>query len=791
MVAIGKISLGKKSRRNFFPLNHDVNTTADFGFCQPTLCRPFYKDTKISLQTKEMVRLAPLPVPTFGRIEVKTHTAFVPVKETFLAYDYLQAQKSVQSANRTYIPQCADYVLAIDILRSVIECSFDSQSWLKVNGNNPIGYDINTNRLPARFSLWVQWSQFCPDDHVKYSAHKWDEMVDFINDSVICGDAELRANACILLSYIQSSTPNNADNVSNSPWFQQYKPADVFGNPQFGYMNVSTGSPITQYIYKLHPLLFTSVVPERVGLIIPGELNALASENWNFFDSNLAYNSQLIYPADFLKAMSMENADYILPPLAVSYQDYWGSSITGLNIKVRMHLTHSGSRMFKVFTGLRVNFGTRNKKIDMMRLLSYYKAWFDKYNPGRNLQWLDTSAYYLIHSYYDYGSVLSKILNDGSSPDWTRLPIDVRHKIYKAWYSLLLDFPLCCYCLPIDNMTCATETPLIEITNNIDSINSIDIATSNYDISKRTDAGLGTPTIYGNMSQNAFGTTGGLGIKLLERIYHLVNKNSVIGAKVDEYLRAHNISRGLPKSNVLGDSEFDCNISDVMATAGTEENYLAEYAGKGIGANHDPSRKVFAPKMHFECESFGYLIQFVTVVPLGGYVQGMADCPIERYDFYQPEFDSLGMEPMSYSNFLNRRYDVNTFDTDDKVFGFRPRYFGLKIENNLANGGFAQRSQMAQFLPYSLDRLFDVTRGDNAVEGVDEYVADEELRYIGRYESFGNYDRIFYDTTGITDNFILHIVQDLSMYAPMKAIRESYDTFDDDVDDSDINVNKA
>ena len=112
MVALPKISIGKKTKRSYFDLTHDVNTTSDFGFCQPTICREFYKDSKISLKTRQFVRLGAMPCPTFGRIEVKTHTAFVPVRDTFLAYDYLQAQKTVTSANRSYIPQCADYVTA-------------------------------------------------------------------------------------------------------------------------------------------------------------------------------------------------------------------------------------------------------------------------------------------------------------------------------------------------------------------------------------------------------------------------------------------------------------------------------------------------------------------------------------------------------------------------------------------------------------------------------------------------------------------------------------------------------
>jgi hypothetical protein len=371
--------------------------------------------------------------------------------------------------------------------------------------------------------------------------------------------------------------------------------------------------------------------------------------------------------------------------------------------------------LFKVLTGCRISFGTKKKKIDLMRLLSYYKVWFDKYNPGRNLQWLDTNAFGLIHSYYDYGSVLDNIIN-GLGSDFSRLPTDTRPRYRAFWFNFLADLPNCCYVLPIDNMTCATPTPLLEVGNNLSSLNSVEAYFSNQsDIS--ANAGVTETQIYGD-SGLRLRYAGGLGIQLLDRIYHLVNKNSVIGSKIDEYLRAHNISRGLPKSNVLGDSKFMCAIDDVFSTSGTDEAVLGEYAGKGIGNGSSDS-------MHFETESFGYLIQIMCIVPLGGYVQGMRDCPINRYDFYQEEFDSLGMEPMSYSNFINRRYNYRSFDSEDTVFGFRPRYFGLKIENNLANGGFSLQSQQTQFLPYCLDRIFDVKKNQYQTE---DYVADEELR---------------------------------------------------------------
>lgn len=774
MVALPGISIGKKNKRSFFDLTHDVNTTSDFGFCQPTLVREFYKDCKINLKTKEFVRLGAMPCPTFGRIEVKTHTAFVPVKETFLAFDYLQSQKSVTSAFRTYVPQCADYVTANTILGSIFELMCDTRSYYNSGTNS-----FDASRFLGRFSVWALWSEFCPQSHPLYNTRPLDDMVDIVNDDAITNDSMLSYMACTALFNLVCGDPASIDFV-NSPFYGRLKVADRFNRASLGTINTQTGEE--QAIYnQLWYLNFATYNPKRPSSPAwPIDNPPYSGEGYGY-EFMRSYDKLVLlddWSDDFSQSMSWDKPDFRLGRWTVEMTNTVGAT-SSVNLYVNMHLSRAGRRLYKVLTGCRISFGTKNKKIDMMRLLSYYKAWFDKYNPGRNLQWLDTNAFGLIHSYYDYGSVLENVLN-GRGSDYTRIPYNLRPRYFAFWYNFLVDLPQCCYVLKPDNMTCATSSPLLEIDSNGPSLSRLRMYADNDDVDSPFYINVQSDDIYGN--GNGIDETGGLGIQLLNRIYHLVNKNSVIGSKIDEYLKAHNISRGLPQSNVLGDTEFMCNIDDVFATAGTIEANLGEYAGKGIGSG---SSEV----MNFECESFGYLVQIVSVVPLGGYVQGMRDCPISRYDFYQAEFDSLGMEPMSKSNFLNRRFNIEKFAEDETVFGFRPRYFGLKFENNLANGGFSLYSQQTQYLPYCLDRIFSLDDFDHVNQ--EDYVADEELRYVGRYERFGNYDRIFYDTKGLTDNFIIHMIQELKMYAPWKPISESYDTFDKDVDDTSIDVEKA
>ena len=68
---------------------------------------------------------------------------------------------------------------------------------------------------------------------------------------------------------------------------------------------------------------------------------------------------------------------------------------------------------------------------------------------------------------------------------------------------------------------------------------------------------------------------------------------------------------------------------------------------------------------------------------------------------------------------------------------------------------------------------------------------DEEVRYIGKDESFGNYNRIFYDTTGQTDNFIVFIDNNVKMFAPMKPISDSFEAFDETQDTDTVEVSHS
>lgn len=828
MVSIGRINIGRKEKRAFFPLNHDVETTSDFGFCQPTLVRQFIKGSKINLQTKTFVRLSAMPCPTFGRIECKQHTAFVPINDVFEAFDYQQSNKAVSSALRSYVPSTTDWANNIFYLDTLFHIMYGVSTYYSTDLNKWL------ECLPFRLSLYINSSAVHKLNGGNPSA-VITELVDAVgrstefdifNDVRIWGPESTISNDLrkILFGLGCNIVYNRLGAYLNA-LFQVPRPVALHGEVNldgtlasspivlplgiFSYMytdvyGTAGGSTDHRVNFGRHLYGDAGVVPGTNGAYIWASTNQLiyrstdtlplspASRIMSVKDSRNAY---------IFDAISAQNADMMFKfagDIDFWFNENYHAGYDG-NVSLGVHFTPNGKRILKVLTASRINFG-RVRPSTNEKLYAYYKVWFDKYNAGRNLQWRDTFAYKLIHTFYDTGVPTAQLFYEPED-----LPFAFTEEMFATlrsnWMHFILELANCTYCSPNDNITVATDSPILENTqpqgddvflpsDRFGNGSILELPESRNTI-VQFDTDDSKP--YYTTEQNT-----GLSIRMMQTLYKLVNKNSVLGSKVDDYLRAHGIANGLPKSMVLGDQSFSCGIEEVYGTVNNESTALGEYAGKGIGAIGTDQHP--AKTMHFECDTFGYLIQLTTLVPLAGYVQAMGHDCITRYDFYQSEFDSLGMEVLPQSSVIGRQFCFGEHFKADSVFGFVPRYFNLKVENNLANGGFAFPSEMANFLPYSLDKIFTTGTPDDFINRAPEYaeteynrdlVCDEELRYIGRYEKYGNFNRIFYDTTGRNDNFIVHIVQDLTMYAPMRAIDNSYETFDEFNDDNHVSLEHA
>ena len=88
-------------KRSRFNWSHDVNTTHTWGEIQPTQCKLLIPGSKTTMSTQDLIRLAPMVAPTFGRVKYKTFSQFVALSEIFPNWDAFMAQEPVTKSGGT------------------------------------------------------------------------------------------------------------------------------------------------------------------------------------------------------------------------------------------------------------------------------------------------------------------------------------------------------------------------------------------------------------------------------------------------------------------------------------------------------------------------------------------------------------------------------------------------------------------------------------------------------------------------------------------------------------------
>nr|DAH88964.1 MAG TPA: Major capsid protein [Microviridae sp.] len=105
MFTVPKISLGRSLRTYTHDLSFDNNTTMSIGIVQPFLSQYLSAGDKINVSLKQLVRLAPMPVPSFARLSLVNKVKFVPMSDVFRGFESMLSRTPVYpSSHAAYIP---------------------------------------------------------------------------------------------------------------------------------------------------------------------------------------------------------------------------------------------------------------------------------------------------------------------------------------------------------------------------------------------------------------------------------------------------------------------------------------------------------------------------------------------------------------------------------------------------------------------------------------------------------------------------------------------------------------
>lgn len=142
MFNIGKVSIGVSSKKYSKNMSFDNNTTFAFGAIQPLFCQLLMAKASINIDARQLVRLAPLPVPTFARMKLVNKYCFVPLSDVFPAFENLMSgipytpdSNGNDFSLTSYVPKTLPFISNRVLLSMVIGCGCDVSFWVKQAGS--------------------------------------------------------------------------------------------------------------------------------------------------------------------------------------------------------------------------------------------------------------------------------------------------------------------------------------------------------------------------------------------------------------------------------------------------------------------------------------------------------------------------------------------------------------------------------------------------------------------------------------------------------------------------------
>lgn len=104
-MSLSSVKLGTAfNKRYSHNLDFDNNTTMDFGSVQPLLCQYLLPKSDVNLNYRQLIRLAPMPTPSFARIFAKNYARFVPMTDVVEYHEAFLANKPYYSHDRSFVP---------------------------------------------------------------------------------------------------------------------------------------------------------------------------------------------------------------------------------------------------------------------------------------------------------------------------------------------------------------------------------------------------------------------------------------------------------------------------------------------------------------------------------------------------------------------------------------------------------------------------------------------------------------------------------------------------------------
>ena len=155
----------------------------------------------------------------------------------------------------------------------------------------------------------------------------------------------------------------------------------------------------------------------------------------------------------------------------------------------------------------------------------------------------------------------------------------------------------------------------------------------------------------------------------------------------------------------IGGVAQNLDISEIINTQLDSTDSQAYIYGKGVGSG--------SGEFSFSTKGSYYIIMGIYHnVPLLDYEMSAPDSQLlstNIEDLPIPEFDSIGMQPINFSQFVNQAYTSNAVDLNRINLGYLPRYYAWKTKVDLIHGAFTSvlRNWVAPISPDYYVQMFN------------------------------------------------------------------------------------
>lgn len=804
---LGKVNAGRVNRRGKANLSHDCTYSTQFAKVTPSFCKLMLPNSSLRGSINTEVRVMPMPLPPHGVVKLHRFGQFVPIRDIWKPFPEFLSGTVYSSAGRQFIPSSMPYILTFSPLpKWILSSTSASLVMTAQTGKRVNGVNVLSLLFGRRGCFWAAYP--------------------------IAATSSL--NGSETYNNVTLKTPQLA---SGQPTWENLKPFKDKANTHGYLINVNEVNIETDYISTsmVNTLLGFNEIVENSSTLDNVQPNGLspASRCKTFEECQkvglnpLTCDYKFVVKVPYSKNSKTVSTNTTHDTLFTSSnQQIAYSSPDGFdgrtyqNVLVCVKLSEQGRELKKVLDvlGCSPSPSQVNVPFNLLSLISYYKAWFDIFNPQRNISWRGTFVYRLCDWMQEYNLIPG---------EWTTFDnTNQKYGTFKEFVNLLSWlFTHCSESYPsVDADYFSASISQFDSTSTTEGSNpnykniSFDEGVTNAG-SENGSSYIGTPSSASGVGRSgdapviSFDSTSDKNsltwnaVRLLRGLTKYINANSILGQSVNKFISAHfgGIAGEDLSSTFAGSKVIDVKLGDVIQTATTTEARAGEFAGVGYGAGDF--------KISYKTKEAGYFIVLDSIIPQANYVQGVDyDSMItKQLEFPTPEFDAIGYDSIKRGELYhtNTSFHTTLAGNDlygNKVFGYIPRYTGHKIKKSILTGDFVLPGTRELYAGFTLDNIIssdvETTSSDGTTLTItnvkpSDFTAGEDWRYVGKYKYRNNYDRIFYNPSDSTanatgsaftnsgnvprgDDFLVFNDISVKYNMPLLSIGNSFDTIDGD-----------